>query len=171
MPLTIPTSVDTIWTIAKTTQTTMEQIFTDNGIALPSNRFVSWHAPAWDCCDLLATYIANVKSHIGGSASNLRRAARLQGTVFEASIVSTYIACVPVMAMSGNTFPDPADLETSAHQFLRASWVMIQGITCYTDQINDTLVGCRIVKVSEMAPKQPQGGCAAATVTLTYEIS
>ena len=62
-PLLTPTT--TLFDLAADLLATAEQILVDNSLDLPGHRFVSYHQPAWDCCDHLVTHFSAIKPSYG----------------------------------------------------------------------------------------------------------
>lgn len=160
----IPTSVDTLYSVAAALLSEANQALIDNALTPPANQFVSWNAPAWDCCDHLTVHVGKVKSTASSMPEGVC-AAR-----FEAEFVVTLIGCAPV----GDPTPTNADMEVNAHGFLQRAWVLYQTLAC--EHFAGTLLpapfaNCNITKLGELTPHGPMGGCGSVTISLTVQLS
>lgn len=168
-----PYTPETLYQIATSILKVASDALVANGVPLPSNRFVSWNAPAADCCDLLAVHFDRARPGRGNGSA---LAATVCATALRADYVISIYECVPVSNVGGNAFPPPADLDLSAQMLLRQSWTVYQSVTCasFTQDLQQYLtppVPCQIVKMGDLVPHGPQGGCANATIDLTLELA
>lgn len=157
----ITTPVDTIYTAAHTLLTLANAALVDNGLTPPGRQYVSMSAPAWDCCDLLTVHFLNIKPN---NARTSTGGSRICAQTFVTELQLSLVECVP----TGDPFPTPEELNTSAHGFYQRAWVLYQDLSCNSGLIQP---GCNVSKIGPMTPHGPQGGCASITVDFTVELA
>jgi hypothetical protein len=166
----ITTSVDTLYNLARDILESANQALLDNDLDPPNHQFVSWNAPAWDCCDHLTTHLENLKPDQATANAQQSRNSRICAQRFDATIVLTLINCVP---LTNDVMPPDDEMDVSAHGFLQRAWVLYQALTCDYDVgvLLPDFPGCKIVKINPLTPHGPQGGCASFTMSFTVELS
>lgn len=163
--------VDTLYNVARSILLAGVEVLEVNGVQVPTHRFVAWNAPAHDpCCDHLVAHV-DVNKPSRGNSDRTPSAP----TAFGVNVVLTLIGCVPVMDQTGNNVPTDTDLDLSAQLLLRQGFTLHQGLLCaYHSGELLTLppdVPCQIVKMGDLVPHGPQGGCGSFTITFTVELA
>jgi hypothetical protein len=79
------------------------------------------------------------------------------------------------MDPSGTQFPAAEDLDLSANLLLRQAWTLYQGIVCayFAGELIELEppIPCQLVKIGNLVPHGPQGGCASFTISLDVELA
>lgn len=158
---------DVIYTVANGLLSSSVQVLSDNGLHVPSHKFVSWHYPVWDCCDHLVVHFTRIKKSTKGSRAATRREYRL--TLLEVDLTVTLIGCAAV----GDPFPSDTQINDNAQSMYTSSWTLYQGLICnwvptFPATYGD---GCRVITIGDMQVHPPMGGCESAEMTFNLEIS
>lgn len=163
--MTLPTPANTLFQLAGNLLGTAAQLLTDEGLTLPSHRFVSYHQPSWDCCDHLVVHISQVRP---SAATDRKQQAGARLFTVESNLVLTYIGCAAV----GDPVPPDGSIEANAETMYTAAWVLYQGLGCLwtSDTLLPNFEGCRVVKVGDLQMYIPQGGCEGFTITFTVAL-
>lgn len=166
----IPTPTTLMYDLAVDLLHTGEQTLLDNNLALPSHRYVSWHEPAWDCCDHLVVHFKTVQ--LARGLRRTRASSHRDGpplTMLDTDIILTYIGCAAV----GDPLPDDATITANSQSMYQAAWTMYQGVVCFflPNSITVRTGACTLVKILPLEAKPPQGGCQSFTCGVTVQLS
>lgn len=162
-----------LWDLAADLLDAAETTLTDAGLDLPDHRLITWHAPAWDCCNHLVVHISNIQPARAGTAGQVRHQAHFQGNVHDIDFVVTLVGC----ATFGDPIPaDDAIMADSEDMYTRG-WVLYQGLVCRYFRPEDDeglptdFDGAKYIKVGALSPKPPQGGCQAVSMKFTVQLT
>lgn len=160
-----------LYNLARELLVTAEGVLTDTGLELPGHRFVSYNAPAWDCCDHLVTHVSALRP---ARATRRTRASSRSDTgelsLNETDLTITYIGCAAI----GDPIPTDTAIDANALTTYSYAWALYQGLICDFTAASleeEYGVGCKLVKVSALAPHPPMGGCESFTIVFTVQIS
>jgi len=159
---------DTLWTAANELLAAAVDALQDNSLRVPEHLLISWHAPAWDCCDHLGVYVDDVQPNSASSSAQEGRVAAVPGTVTQGNVILTFVGCAAV----GDPIPTDDAIRDNAHTMYRYGWVLYQELICR--RYAGTLFSggtCTIVRIGKLSPRPPQGGCESFTITFTLEFS
>lgn len=159
---------DLLWNAGQNLLAAAITALQDNGLRVPEHQIISWHAPAWDCCDHLGVYIDDIKPNSASESAQTRNVARVAGTVLEASVILTFIGCAAV----GDPIPTDAAINANAQEMYRNAWTLYLELVCRFHagelSVGD---GCAIGRVGKLSPRPPMGGCEAFTITFTLQLA
>jgi hypothetical protein len=146
-----------------------EQTLIDNGLAVPSHRYISWHEPAWDCCDHLVVHFKTVQLARGLRRTRASAAKDVPLTVLDTDIILTYIGCATI----GDPIPTDAEISANSLGMYSAAWTVYQGMICNFTPASFAArhEACTLIKILPLTANPPQGGCQAFTCGVTVQLS
>jgi hypothetical protein len=170
MSNTIPTPTTLMYDLATDLLHTAEQTLLDNNLTLPSHRYVSWHEPAWDCCDHLVVHFKTVQ--LARGLRRTRASAHKDGpplTILDTDIILTYIGC----AATGDPIPSDSVIDANSKSMYTNAWTVYQGMICFfvPQSINVRTGACTLIEILPLTANPPQGGCEAFTCGVTVQLS
>lgn len=166
----IPTPTTLLYDLSIDLLRCAEQTLLDNNLALPGHRFVSWHQPAWDCCDHLVVHWQTVQLARGMRRTRASSSAAGPSlTVLEVDVILTMIGCAAV----GDPTPTDDQITANSSAMYTNAWTVYQGITCFFEPTSIALLSdaCTFKQVLPLEAKIPQGGCEAFTCGVTVQLS
>lgn len=158
-----------LWDAGQTLLAAAVDALTVNGLRVPEHQIVSWHAPAWDCCDHLGVYLDDIKPNSGSESAQNRNVAHVAGTVLEANVILTFIGCAAV----GDPIPTDAAINANAEEMYRNAWTLYLELVCrfHAGELFPAGMSCNIGRVGKLSPRPPMGGCEAFTITFTLQLA
>lgn len=144
----------------------------------PTDCFVSWGQPAWDCCDMLAIYMNRLRPSRGFQDAQYVTGGALwdkccdQGKVMDIGI-ELVRPCYPALSDDPiNPFPTAEEQHAAAVALLEDAWVLQ---CCLNQAACDGLLfpdytNCLEIGWGDLVPKGPEGGCAGFVWYLTVEL-
>jgi len=148
-----------------------EQALLDNNLYLPEHRFVSYNAPAWDCCDHLVAHVGPMRPAKMTKKTRVT-AAKSSGNIniAEADIFLTYIGCAAI----GDPIPSDEVIQENAENIYQPMWVLFQELMCnFTASALESTFGkgCHVIDIIQLAPHPPMGGCESFVFQITVQFS
>lgn len=153
-----------LYDIAKSILSAIETAYTNNGISLPTRRFVHQGEVAFDCDQIAVTILAVNQGLPGFEITSPVRC----GLPLFARLQAVIIDCVPGLEESGQS-PGHIKLDNAAKNLATKGWVALTGIR--DAHRANKITSCDQLRTVSMTAIGPEGGVAGWVIELEAQVT